>query len=88
MAVGARGRWTLSPSIALQGGLRWAYNLLKGTTLSAVGTPVSDLLLQAGISLPLSGGYSFDVGYRGDVLSLTYDTRVSHGMALGMHSGF
>jgi hypothetical protein len=88
VAVGARGRWTLSPSIALQGGLRWAYNLLKGTTLSAVGTPVSDLLLQAGISLPLSGGYSFDVGYRGDVLSLTYDTRVSHGMALGVHSGF
>jgi hypothetical protein len=88
VAAGARARWTLSPAIALQGGLRWAYNLLKGTTLSAVGTPASDLLLQAGISLPLSGGYAFDVGYRGDVLSLTYDTRVSHGMALGVHSGF
>jgi len=86
VAVGARARWALSSSLAVQGGVRWAYNLLKGSTLSAVGTPVSDLLIEAGISLPLAGGYAFDVGYRGDVLSLTYDTRVAHGMAVGVHT--
>lgn len=87
-AAGVNARWELSSALALQGGFRWAYNLLKGSTLSAVGTPVSDLLLQAGISLPLPGGYSFDAGYRGDLLARTYDTRVSHGMALGVHTVF
>lgn len=87
-AVGVHARWELSSALALQGGFRWAYNLLKGSTLSSVGTPVSDLLLQAGISLPLPGGYAFDAGYRGDLLARTYDTRVSHGMALGVHTVF
>ena len=88
VAAGVHARWELSSALALQGGFRWAYNLLKGSTLSAVGTPVSDLLMQAGISLPLPGGYAFDAGYRGDLLSRTYDTRISHGMSLGVHTLF
>lgn len=88
VAAGLHARWELSSALALQGGFRWAYNLLKGSTLSAVGTPVSDLLLQAGLSLPLPGGYALDAGYRGDLLALTYDTRVSHGMSLGVHTQF
>ena len=87
-AAGAKLRWALSSAFALQGGARFSYNLLKGDTLSAVGTPVSDLLLEGGISLPLAGGYAFDLGYRGDLLALKYDTRVAHGMAVSVHTGF
>jgi hypothetical protein len=88
VAVGARVRWALSQAFALQGAARWTYNLLKKDTLSVVGSPVSDLGLQAGVSLPLAGEYAFDVGYRGDVLAMHFDTRVSHGVSVGMHAGF
>lgn len=88
VAVGARVRWALSQAFALQGAARWTYNLMKKDTLSMVGSPVSDLGLQAGVSLPLAGEYAFDVGYRGDVLAMHFDTRVSHGVSVGMHAGF
>lgn len=87
-SAGARARFALSSAFALQAGARFTYNLLKKDTLSVVGTPVSDLALQAGVSLPLAGQYSFDVGYQGDVLALHYDTRVAHGVAVGFHAGF
>jgi hypothetical protein len=88
VAVGARARWALSQAFALQAAARWTYNLLKKDTLSVVGSPVSDLGLQAGVSLPLAGDYAFDVGYQGDVLALHFDTRVSHGASVGMHASF
>ncbi len=87
-SAGVRARFALSTAFALQAGARFTYNLLKGDTLSVVGSPVSDLSVRAGVSLPLAGQYSFDVGYQGDVLALHYDTRVAHGVALGFHSGF
>ncbi len=86
-SAGARARFALSRAFGLQAGARFTYNLLKRDTLSVVGTPVSDLALQAGVSLPLAGQYSFDVGYQGDVLALHYDTRVAHGFAVGFHAG-
>ncbi len=86
-SAGARARFALSSAFALQAGARFTYNLLKGDTLSVVGSPVSDLALQAGVSLPLAGQYSFDVGYQGDLLALHYDTRVAHGVAVGFHAG-
>jgi hypothetical protein len=88
VAVGARVRWALSQAFALQAAARWTYNLLKKDTLSVVGSPVSDLGLRAGVSLPLAGDYAFDVGYQGDVLAMHFDTRVSHGVSVGMHSSF
>lgn len=87
-SAGLRTRFALSPAFALQASARWTYNLLKKDTLSVVGSPVSDLGVQAGVSLPLAGDYSFDVGYQGDILALHYDTRVAHGVAVGVHSGF
>jgi hypothetical protein len=86
-SAGARARFALSSAFALQAGARFTYNLLKGDTLSVVGSPVSDLALQAGVSLPLAGQYAFDVGYQGDLLALHYDTRVAHGVAVGFHAG-
>ena len=87
-SAGLRTRFALSPAFAIQASARWTYNLLKKETLSVVGSPVSDLGVQAGVSLPLAGDYSFDVGYQGDILAMHFDTRVAHGVAVGVHSGF
>ena len=87
-SAGARVRFALSSAFAVEAGARFTYNLLKSSTISVVGSPVSDLALRAGVSLPLAGQYAFDVGYQGDVLALHYDTRVAHGVAVGVHTSF
>lgn len=86
--LGLRLRFALSAGLALRASAGFTYNVLKQTTLSAVGPAKSDLALQAGFSLPLPSDYAFDIGYRGDILVRTYDNRIAHGMSVGFHSGF
>ena len=86
--LGGRVRWSLSPGVALSGSFGWTYNLLSAASASFVGAPKSHIGVQAGLSLPLQGGYSLELAYRGDFLAFKTDLRASHGATLGFHSSF
>lgn len=86
--LGGRVRYALSPGVGLSGSFGWTYNLLSATSASLVGAPKSHIGVQAGLSLPLPGGYSLELAYRGDFLAFHYDLRASHGATVGFHSSF
>lgn len=90
---GLRTRFALSDGLYLFGDGTVTVNVMKKKgTLSAVGRPVSDISFSGGIGLPLPGalaaGHALELQYVGDVLPMAYDTRVSHGAALGVRSEF
>jgi hypothetical protein len=91
--LGLRTRFALSDGLYLFGDGTVTLNVMKKKgTLSAVGRPVSDIAIAGGIGLPLPGalaaGHALELQYVGDVLPMAYDTRVSHGAALGLRSEF
>ena len=86
---GLRLRYALSPGLALLASGATAFNFLKKQeTLSAVGRPFAVTTLRLGLSLPIAGGHALEVEYEGDLLAMTYDRRVSHGVSLGLRSAF
>jgi hypothetical protein len=87
--LGVRSRFSLSQGLYLAAGVETTFNAMKKKgTLSAVGRPFADVAIQAGVGMPLAGGHSLELQYVGDVLPMTYDTRVSHGAAVGVRSSF
>jgi hypothetical protein len=91
--LGLRTRFALSDGLYVFGDGTVTINVMKKKgTLSAVGRPVSDISFSGGIGLPLPGalaaGHALELQYVGDVLPMAYDTRVSHGAALGVRSEF
>ena len=86
---GLRLRYALSPGLTLLAGGATAFNFLhKHDTLSAVGRPFAVTTLRLGLALPIAGGHALELEYEGDLLAMTYDTRVSHGVSLGLRSVF
>ena len=86
---GLRLRYALSPGLTLLAGGATAFNFLKKhDTLSAVGRPFAVTTLRLGLALPIAGGHALELEYEGDLLAMTYDTRVSHGVSLGLRSVF
>lgn len=70
------------------GGAGYTWNLLKNTERSAVGAPRSDTFASLGVSLPIAGSHALEVCYRGDLLALVNDYRVSNGVTAGFGSSF
>lgn len=81
-----RGAFGFAPSSALllKASVGFTYNLVRPRTLSALGAPLWELALSAGVSLPLTGGYALDFAYQGDFLALAFDQRAAHGAAMGL----
>jgi hypothetical protein len=86
---GLSSRFAISPALYVTGAVATTFNALKKKgTLSAVGRPFADVAINAGIGLPLAGGHALELQYVGDVLPMTYDTRVAHGASVGVRSAF
>lgn len=84
-----RARVPLFHGLALAGGAGYAWNVLQNTRfMSAVGAPRSDTFYDAGLSLAVAGDHSIDLTYRGDVLAVANDYRVSNGLTVGFGSTF
>ena len=84
-----RARFALLRGLAVSGGAGYSWNLLAhGGVLSAVGAPRSDTWFDAGLSLAVAGNHSIELIYRGDLLAVANDYRVSNGLTVGFGSTF
>jgi hypothetical protein len=83
-----RAGMRLLPWLNLVGGAGYTWNLLNSSNPSAVGVPRSDTSLLAGVSIPIAGSHSLELTYRGDLLALANDYRLSNGLTAGFGSSF
>ncbi len=85
-----RAGMRLLPWLNLTAGAGYTWNLLnnKSSNPSAVGAPRSDTFASAGVSVPIAGSHFIDLSYRGDLLALANDYRLSNGLTAGFGSSF
>ena len=83
-----RGEARLLPWLNLVAGAGYTWNVLNNSNPSAVGAPRSDTFASAGVSMPIAGSHSIELCYRGDLLALANDYRVSNGLTAGFGSTF
>ena len=86
--VAGRAAFALSPAVVAQLDVGYTYNLSVSSSHSALGAPLGDFAIRAGLSLPLSGSYALSLNYQGDVLAFNYVYRVAHGAAVGLGYSF
>ena len=84
-----RARVGLAYGLSVSGGAGYSWNVLarKGVP-SAVGAPRSDTIFDAGLSYAIAATHSIDLTWRGDVLALANDYRISNGLTVGFGSTF
>lgn len=86
---GARARWSLSSAVIAHATVAYTFNLAVASVQnSALKSPKGDVSTRAGLALPLSGGYTLELDYSGDVLAFENTFRVAHGAALGFGTSF
>jgi len=86
--IGAKAGYSLSSALIVQAELGYTYNLAVTNSRSALGAPVGDFAIRAGLTLPMSGRYALSLNYQGDVLAFNYVYRVAHGAAVGLGYSF
>jgi hypothetical protein len=86
--LGGRARYSLSPAVAAHASFGWMYNLVHASFFSALGSPLGQFGIRAGLDFPLAGGYALSLDYQGDILTFDYSYRVAHGAAAGFGKSF
>ena len=87
--IGGRVRFALSPAVIVHATVGYTYNLAtESNPNSALKAPKGDFTALAGLALPLSGGYTLELDYSGDVLGFENTYRVAHGAALAFGTSF
>jgi hypothetical protein len=83
-----RLRYSLSPAVAVHASFGWMYNLVHQSFFSALGSPLGQFGIRAGLDFPLTGGYALSLDYQGDILTFDYSYRVAHGATAGFGKSF
>jgi hypothetical protein len=86
--LGGRARYSLSHAVAAHASFGWMYNLVHASFFSALGSPLGQFGVKAGLDFPLAGGYALSLDYQGDILTFDYSYRVAHGAAAGFGKSF
>ena len=86
--ISGRVGYALSSAVIVQAEIGYTYNLSVSSSRSALGAPVGDLAIHAGLALPMAGNYALSLNYQGDVLAFNYVYRVAHGAAVGLGYSF
>ncbi len=86
--LGGRVRYSLSQAVAAHASFGWMYNLVHASFFSALGSPLGQFGIRAGLDFPLAGGYALSLDYQGDILTFDYSYRVAHGAAAGFGKSF
>jgi hypothetical protein len=83
-----RLRYSLSQAVAVHASFGWMYNLVHQSFFSALGSPLGQFGIRAGLDFPLAGGYALSLDYQGDILTFDYSYRVAHGATAGFGKSF
>jgi hypothetical protein len=86
--ISGRLAFALSPAVIAQADLGYTYNLSVSSSRSALGAPLGNFAVRAGLSLPMAGNYALSLNYQGDILAFNYVYRVAHGAAVGLGYSF
>jgi hypothetical protein len=86
--ISGRVGYSLSSAVIVQAEFGYTYNLSVSSSRSALGAPVGDFAVQAGLALPMAGHYALSLNYQGDILAFNYVYRVAHGAAVGLSYSF
>jgi len=86
--LGGRARYSLSQAVAAHASFGWMYNLVHASYFSALGSPLGQFGVRAGLDFPLARGYALSLDYQGDILTFDYSYRVAHGAAAGFGKSF
>ena len=83
-----RGSFRVIRFLEARAELGYTFPLSVSQARSALGRPLRELALRAGVALPFGSRYALEVSYQADFLAFTYVTRAAHGVALGFDTSF